>query len=80
MRMRQSSAQWEEAFHEETAVEVERRRRLRQEAAERSRRRGARRVERHGTLRFVGLIVAILATSVIVTLVMFETLALLIEG
>jgi uncharacterized membrane protein len=76
--MRQSVAEWEEAFHSETAEEIQRRARLRREAAERSRERSARRVERHGTLRFVGLIVAILATSVVVTVVMFETLALLI--
>ena len=80
MRMRQSLAEWEEAFHEEQTEEVERRERLRQQAAERSRRRRARQVEFHGTLRFVGLIVTILATSVIVTVIMFETLALLIGG
>lgn len=78
MRMRQSLAEWEEAFHDETAEEIQRRARLRREAAQRSRERSARRVERHGTLRFVGLIAVILATSVVVTVVMFETLALLI--
>ena len=77
--MRQSEAQWEEAFHEEYAEEQARRTRLRRQAATRSRQRSVRRVERHGTLRFIGLIVAILATSVIVTIVMFETLALLIS-
>ena len=80
MRMRQSIAEWEEAFHEERAEEVARRARLRREAAQRSRQRSVKRVERHGTLRFVGLIAAILATSVVVTLVMFETLARLIGG
>lgn len=77
--MRQSEAQWEEAFHEEYAEEQARRARLRRQAATRSKQRSARRVERHGTLRFLGLIIAILATSVIVTIVMFETLALLIS-
>ncbi len=78
MRMRQSLAQFEAAFHEERAEDEARRQRLRSEAAVRSRARRVQKVERHGTLRFAGLTLAILATSVIVTLVMFETLALLI--
>jgi anti-sigma-K factor RskA len=78
MRMRQSLAEFEEAFHEEAVTERERRSLLRHQAAQRSRTRRHDRVERHGNLRFAGLVLAILATSVIVTLVMFESLALLI--
>jgi hypothetical protein len=80
MRMRRSLAQFEAAFHEETVEQSARRDRVRREAAVRSRARRVERVERHGRLRFLGLVLAILATSVIVTIVMFETLALLIGG
>ncbi len=78
MRMRQSLAQLEQAFKEETFEEREHRERLRREAAERSRNRRQERVEKASNVRFVGLVAAILLTSVIVTILMFETLALLI--
>jgi hypothetical protein len=78
--MRRSLAQFEAAFHEETADEQARRERLRMEAAQRSRARRVERVERTGKLRYVGLVFSILATSVVVTIVMFQTLALLIGG
>ena len=80
MRMRQSLAQFEAAFREQTVEDRVRRDRLRQEAVVRSRTRRAMRVEKHGTVRFVALVLAILATTVIVTVIMFETLALLIGG
>lgn len=78
MRMRQSLAQLEQAFKEEAFEERERRERLRREAAERSRNRRQVRVDKRSNLRFAGLVAAILLTSVIVTVLMFETLALLI--
>ena len=78
MRMRQSLAQLEQAFKEEAFEERERRSTLRRQAVERSRNRRQERVEKAGNLRFAGLVLAILATSVIVTILMFETLALLI--
>ncbi len=80
MRMRQSLAELEHAFHEQSAEELQRRTRLRRDAAVRSRARRARKVEKRGTLRFVALIAAILATSALVTVAMFETLALLIDA
>ena len=52
MRMRQSLAQFEAAFHEETAEERALRERLRREAAMRSRQRRQARVQRGGTVRF----------------------------
>ena len=78
MKMRQSLAQFEAAFREEAADSVERRERLRREAAHRSRQRRVERVQKQGTARFIGLVVAILATAAIVTFAMFETLALLV--
>ena len=78
MRMRQSLAQFEAAFREEAAESVARRERLRREAVKRSRARRVERVRKQGTVRFVGLALSIIATAVVVTIVMFETLALLV--
>lgn len=77
MRMRQSLAQFEAAFREEAAESVARRERLRRQAVTRSRARRIERVHKRGTLRFIGLCIAILATVVIVTIAMFQALALL---
>ena len=78
MRMRQSLAEWEEAFHEQAAADVARREKLRREAVKRSRTRRIEKVEKHGKARYIGLVLAIIATSVLVTFIMFETLARLI--
>jgi anti-sigma-K factor RskA len=75
MRMRQSLAQFEAAFREEAEQSVVRRERLRKQAAVRSRLRRYERVAKQGTLRFIGLCLAIVATAVLVTVAMFETLA-----
>ena len=76
MRMRQSLAQFEAAFHEETAEDRARRERLRREAAVRSRVRRRERVQRSGTVRYMALVAAMLATTVLVTVAMFRMLAL----
>jgi hypothetical protein len=76
MRMRQSLAQFEAAFHEETADERAMRERLRREAAVRSRLRRKAQVQRSGTFRFAILMLSILGTTVLVTVVMFRMLAL----
>jgi membrane glycosyltransferase len=80
MRMRQSLAQFEAAFREEAVEERDRRERLRREAAQRSRVRRVQRTNRNGNLRFVALVVAMIATAVIVTIAMFQTLALLMAN
>jgi hypothetical protein len=77
MRMRQSLAQFEEAFREEAAESIVRRERLRKESAQRSRVRRVERTRKAGTLRFVFLTLAIVVTAIIVSVVMFETLAML---
>jgi len=77
MRMRQSLAQFEEAFREEAAESIVRRERLRKQAAQRSRVRRVQRTRKQGSLRFTFLALAIVVTAVIVTVVMFETLAML---
>jgi hypothetical protein len=75
MKMRQSLAQFEAAFHEQAVEDRLRRERVRVETAKRARVRRAERVQKHGTLRFFALVLTIVATAVIVTIVMFETLA-----
>jgi hypothetical protein len=77
MRMRQSLAQFEEAFREEAAESVVRRERLRKESAQRSRVRRVDRSRKAGKFRFTLLALTLVATAVIVTIVMFETLAML---
>ena len=77
MRMRQSLAQYEAAFREAAAESVQRREELRRKAVTRSRLRRVERVHKAGTLRFIWLCLAILATTMIVTVAMFQALALL---
>ena len=75
MRMRQSLAQFERAFLEEAEQSVVRRERLRKTAAQRSRVRRVERRRKAGSLRFVLLALSLVATAVVVTIAMFETLA-----
>jgi hypothetical protein len=79
MRMRQSLAQFEAAFRQEAAASVVRREKLRKGAVHRSRARRHERVQRQGKLRFLGLAAAIIITALLVTLAMFEALALLVS-
>ena len=78
MRMRQSLAQFEAAFREEAAESVVRREKLRRQAAQRSRVRRHERIQKQGKLRFSLLALTIVTTAVVVTVVMFETLSLLV--
>jgi hypothetical protein len=77
MRMRQSLAQFEEAFREEAAESIVRREKLRKQSAQRARVRRVERSRKQGKLRFTLLALTILLTAVVVTIVMFETLAML---
>jgi len=74
MRMRQSLADIEAAFVEETAEDRERRERLRAEAVQRTRRRHAYQTRRRGSMRFALVLLTLIATAVIVTIAMFQTL------
>ena len=76
MRMRQSINQFERAFLEESAADAARREKLRQRAAQRSRQRQIEHVHKRGTMRFVLLVLVLIATAVIVTVAMFQTLYL----
>ncbi|HEV7806032.1 MAG TPA: hypothetical protein VGO80_09445 [Solirubrobacteraceae bacterium] len=72
--MRQSLADFERAFHEETHEDRVRRESLRRKAVLRAQQRRIERAHKHGTARFVVLVLVLIATAVIVTLAMFKTL------
>ena len=74
MRMRQSINQFERAFLEESQADRARREQLRREAAIRSRQRQMEHVHKRGTMRFVLLVLMLIATAAIVTVAMFQTL------
>ena len=72
--MRQSLSQLERAFVKEIEADRQRRERLYREAAVRSHRRERERIHRLGSLRFVVLVLVLLATAVLVTVAMFRAL------
>jgi hypothetical protein len=74
LRMRQSLAELERAFVEEAWDERDRREALRRQAVVRSRKRRVERQHKRGKTRFVTLVLVLLATAVLVTIAMFETL------
>jgi len=75
MRMRQSMAQLEREFEHEAIQERSRREQLRRTAVRRTRVRRRERIEKHQKLRFLGLLLSIVLTVVVVTWAMFQTLA-----
>ena len=74
-KMRQSLDEFERAFVEETYTDRVRRDSLRRRAVLRSRQRNLEKVHKRGTARFIMLVLMIIATAVVVTIVMFQTLA-----
>ena len=74
MRMRQSLAEIEATFFEQIEEERERSERLRAEAERRLRQRHAVKTQKHGSIRFALLVLTLIATAVIVTIAMFQTL------
>ncbi len=74
MGVRQSLHQLEQAFVEETIADRERREALQREIETRSRRRELDKVHKRGSARFVVLCLVLIATAVLVTVAMFETL------
>jgi hypothetical protein len=74
LKMRQSMTKLEQEFWEETERDLFRREQLRREAAKRSRRRTYEALEKRRSLRFYGLVLALILTAVIVTVAMFFTL------
>jgi hypothetical protein len=76
MRMRQSIAQIERAFVQEIELDRARREHLRRTAAQRSRARRVQRKQQRSSLRFFLLVLSLIATAILVTVAMFQTLYL----
>jgi hypothetical protein len=76
--MRQSLGDLERAFVKEISLERRRRASLRHTTERRALKREAQRRHRRGSVRFVLLVLTLIATAVIVTVVMFRTLYLLL--
>jgi membrane glycosyltransferase len=74
MKMRQSLAQLEQEFREEMQLDRARRENLRRKAVVRSRTRSREREKKRSSMRFWMLVFSLIATAVIVTIAMFETL------
>ena len=73
-RLRQSVADFEAAFREQTEAARLRDEELRRETEVRTHTRQRDKRHRHGTLRFCMLLLLLTATAVAVTVAMFETL------
>lgn len=74
MRMRQTIAEIESAFAEEIEEDRERRERLARRARMRTERRYVAKVNKRGSMRFALLVLVLIATAVLVTIAMFQTL------
>ena len=72
--MGKSRAELERAFVEEAQVEQVRAVETVRQTELRARQREIERAHKHGTMRFVLLVLALIATAVLVTVAMFETL------
>jgi hypothetical protein len=79
MKMRQSLAQLEQQFRHETQLDRNRRERLRSQAVRRSRVRTHERARKRSSMRYWVLVLTLIATALIVTAAMFETLYLLLS-
>jgi hypothetical protein len=78
MKMRQSLAQLEQEFRHEAQLDRSRRETLRRHAVRRSRVRTHERRKKRSSVRYWVLVLSLIATAVIVTIAMFETLYLLL--
>jgi membrane glycosyltransferase len=77
--MRQSLAQLEQEFRHEIQQDRNRAERLRRSAVRRSRIRTHERARKKGSVRYWILVLTLVATALIVTAAMFETLYLLLS-
>jgi hypothetical protein len=78
MKMKQSLADWEQAFVKEITLDRRRRGELRRQAEQRTFKREVEKRHKRGFVRFWLLVMALILTAVIVTVVMFRTLYLLL--
>jgi hypothetical protein len=79
MKMRQSLAQLEQEFRHETQLDRSRRETLRRHAVRRSKVRTHQRAVKRSSMRYWVLVLTLIATALIVTAAMFETLYLLLS-
>jgi hypothetical protein len=78
MKMRQSLAQLEQQFLENSQIEERRREHMQRTAAVRSRQRWHARERKRGSFRFYVLAMTLVVTAILVTVAMFATLYLLL--
>jgi cell division septal protein FtsQ len=78
MKMRQSLADWEQAFVKEVTLDRHRRDSLRRTTEQRAFKRDLQKRHKRGSLRFAVLVLTLMLTVVVVTVVMFRTLYLLL--
>jgi hypothetical protein len=78
VRMKQSLGELERAFAKEISLERRRRASLRRTTEQRALKREVERRHKRGSVRFVLLVLTLIATAVIVTVIMFRTLYLLL--
>lgn len=76
--MRQSLADWEQAFVREITLDRHRRDSLRRTTEQRALKRDLDKRHRRGSVRFVLLVLTLILTAAVVTVVMFRTLYLLL--
>jgi hypothetical protein len=79
MKMRQSLARLEQEFREEAQLDRTRQETLRRHAVRRSRKRTHERAIKRSSMRYWILVFTLVATALIVTGLMFETLYLLLS-
>ncbi len=76
--MRQSIAEWEQAFVKEISLDRHRRDSLRRTTEQRALKREVQRRHKRGSMRFMLLVLTLMLTAAVVTVVMFRTLYLLL--
>jgi cytoskeletal protein RodZ len=74
MKMRQSLAELEQEFRHEMQLDRSRSQLLWKRATSRSRKRSREREKKRSSMRFWLLVISLIATAMIVTIAMFETL------
>jgi hypothetical protein len=78
VKMRQSLADWEQAFVKEITLDRKRRDSLRRTTEQRAIKRDLEKRHKRGSFRYAMLVLTLIMTAVIVTVVMFRTLYLLL--
>jgi hypothetical protein len=78
VKMRQSFAEWEQAFVKEITLDRHRRDSLRRTTEKRALKRDIEKRKKSGSVRYAMLVLTLILTAVVVTVVMFRTLYLLL--